>query len=38
VFTLHPSGTPYEQAYAVVTRLTAALTVPGGVRGQAVGQ
>jgi hypothetical protein len=38
VFTLHPSGTPYEQAYAVVTRLTAALTVPGGVRVQAVGQ
>lgn len=32
VFTLHPSGTPYEQAYAAVTRLTAGLTVPGGVR------
>ncbi|TDW24052.1 hypothetical protein EV650_2915 [Kribbella kalugense] len=38
VFTLHPSGTPYEQAYAAVTQLTAALTVPGGVRIQAVGQ
>ena len=35
VFTLHPSGTPYEQAYAVVTQLTAGLTVPGGVRAQA---
>jgi hypothetical protein len=34
VFTLHPSGTPYEQAYAEVTRLTAELTVPGGVRRQ----
>ncbi len=34
VFTLHPSGTPYEQAYAAVTQLTAALTVPGGVRVQ----
>ncbi|TCC32318.1 hypothetical protein [Kribbella sindirgiensis] len=32
VFTLHPSGTPYEQAYAAVTRLIAGLTVPGGVR------
>lgn len=32
VFTLHPSGTPYEQAYAAVTQLTAGLTVPGGVR------
>ena len=31
VFTLHPSGTPYEQAYAAVTELTAELTVPGGV-------
>ncbi|MEV0284526.1 hypothetical protein AB0H36_10470 [Kribbella sp. NPDC050820] len=29
VFTLHPAGTPYEQAYAEVTRLTGALTVPG---------
>jgi hypothetical protein len=29
VFTLHPRGTPYEKAYAEVTRLTAALTVPG---------
>lgn len=29
VFTLHPAGTPYEQAYADVTRLTGALTVPG---------
>lgn len=35
VFTLHPSGTPYEQAYAAVTQLTAGLTVPGGVRAQA---
>jgi hypothetical protein len=34
VFTLHPSGTPYEQAYAAVTELTAGLTVPGGVRVQ----
>ncbi|WP_350277751.1 hypothetical protein [Kribbella sp. HUAS MG21] len=34
VFTLHPSGTLYEQAYAEVTRLTAELTVPGGVRRQ----
>ncbi|MGZ0147541.1 hypothetical protein ACXJJ3_10760 [Kribbella sp. WER1] len=32
VYTLHPSGTPYEQAYADVNRLTAGLTVPGGVR------
>jgi hypothetical protein len=32
VYTLHPCGTPYEQAYATVTQLTAALTVPGGVR------
>ena len=38
VFTLHPSGTPYEQAYAAVTQLTAALTVPGGVRVQAAGK
>jgi hypothetical protein len=29
VFTLHPPGTEYEKAYAEVTRLTAALTVPG---------
>ena len=29
VFTLHPAGTEYEKAYAEVTRLTAALTVPG---------
>lgn len=35
VFTLHPSGTQYEQAYAVVTQLTAELTVPGGVRTKA---
>jgi hypothetical protein len=35
VFTLHPSGTQYEQAYAAVTQLTAGLTVPGGVRAQA---
>jgi hypothetical protein len=35
VFTLHPSGTPYDQAYASVTRLTAGLSVPGGVRAQA---
>jgi hypothetical protein len=35
VYTLHPSGTPYEQAYAAVTQLTAALTVPGGVRAEA---
>jgi hypothetical protein len=34
VFTLHPSGTPYEQACAAVTELTATLTVPGGVRVQ----
>ncbi|NUR95925.1 MAG: hypothetical protein HOV67_11790, partial [Kribbellaceae bacterium] len=32
VYTLHPCGTPYEQAYATVTQLTAGLTVPGGVR------
>ncbi len=38
VFTLHPSGTPYEQAYAAVTQLTAALTVPGGVRVQTADQ
>ncbi|TCO35966.1 hypothetical protein EV652_101854 [Kribbella steppae] len=38
VFTLHPSGTQYEKAYAEVTRLTAALTVPGGVRTQGGGQ
>jgi hypothetical protein len=38
VFTLHPSGTPYEQAYAAVTQLTAALTVPGGVRVQMADQ
>ncbi|WP_460664476.1 serine hydrolase [Kribbella swartbergensis] len=29
VYTLHPRGTPYEKAYAEVTRLTEALTVPG---------
>lgn len=29
VFTLHPAGTEYEKAYAEVTRLTGALTVPG---------
>ncbi|MFI7062857.1 hypothetical protein ACIBL3_17885 [Kribbella sp. NPDC050124] len=29
VYTLHPAGTPYEQAYAEVTRLTGALSVPG---------
>jgi len=29
VFTLHPPGTEYEKAYAEVTRLTGALTVPG---------
>jgi len=29
VFTLHPPGTEYEKAYADVTRLTGALTVPG---------
>jgi len=34
VYTLHPRGTPYEDAYAAVTRLTAALTMPGGVRVQ----
>jgi hypothetical protein len=34
VYTLHPCGTPYEQAYAAVTELTAGLTVPGGVRAQ----
>jgi hypothetical protein len=38
VFTLHPSGTPYEQAYAAVTQLTAALTVPGGVHVQTAGK
>ncbi|TDO69077.1 hypothetical protein EV651_101114 [Kribbella sp. VKM Ac-2571] len=38
VFTLHPSGTPYEQAYAAVTQLTAGLTVPGGVRAQTADQ
>ncbi|GAA1155672.1 hypothetical protein GCM10009630_62030 [Kribbella jejuensis] len=32
VYTLHSCGTPYEQAYAAVTQLTAGLTVPGGVR------
>ncbi|MEU8221315.1 hypothetical protein [Kribbella sp. NPDC048915] len=32
VYTLHPSGTPYEDACAAVTKLTAELTVPGGVR------
>jgi hypothetical protein len=34
VFTLHPAGTPYETAYSEVTRLTAALSVPGGLRAQ----
>ncbi|WP_433167262.1 hypothetical protein [Kribbella sp. CA-247076] len=29
LYTLHPAGTPYEQAYADVTRMTEALTVPG---------
>lgn len=29
VFTLHPRGTEYEKAYADVTKLTGALTVPG---------
>ncbi|MFG1819697.1 hypothetical protein ACGFIF_38465 [Kribbella sp. NPDC049174] len=29
LYTLHPAGTPYEQAYAEVTRMTGALTVPG---------
>ncbi|MEV5965688.1 hypothetical protein AB0L70_28220 [Kribbella sp. NPDC051952] len=38
VYTLHPSGTPYEQAYADVTRLTATLTVPGAVRARNGGQ
>ena len=38
VFTLHPSGTPYEQAYAAVTQLTAALPVPGGVHVQTADQ
>jgi hypothetical protein len=38
VFTLHPSGTPYEEAYAAVTQLTAGLTVPGGVRLQTAGK
>jgi hypothetical protein len=38
VYTLHPSGTQYEQAYSEVTRLTAALTVPGGVRARGGGQ
>jgi hypothetical protein len=32
VYTLHPTGTPYEDACAAVTKLTAELTVPGGVR------
>ncbi|MEV0803866.1 hypothetical protein AB0I34_39665 [Kribbella sp. NPDC050281] len=32
VFTLHPRGTQYDKAYTDVTALTAALTVPGGVR------
>jgi hypothetical protein len=34
VYTLHQCGTPYEEAYAAVTELTAALTVPGGVHVQ----
>ena len=38
VYTLHPRGTPYEDAYAAVTRLTGGLTVPGGVRVQSDGQ
>ncbi|HEY3562914.1 MAG TPA: hypothetical protein VGL05_35860 [Kribbella sp.] len=38
VYTLHPCGTPYEQAYAAVTQLTATLTVPGGVRVQEAAQ
>lgn len=29
LYTLHPAGTPYEKAYAEVTRMTGALTVPG---------
>lgn len=32
VFTLHPPGTPYGKACTDVTRLTRALSVPGGVR------
>lgn len=38
VYTLHPAGTPYEQAYAAVTRLTAALTLPGASRSRGDGQ
>jgi hypothetical protein len=34
VYTLHPCGTPYEQAYANVTRLTETLTVPGAARAE----
>ncbi|TDD28464.1 hypothetical protein E1218_07210 [Kribbella turkmenica] len=29
LYTLHPPGTPYEKAYAEVTRMTESLTVPG---------
>lgn len=32
VLTLHPEGTPYDTAYARVTRLVGALDVPGAVR------
>ncbi|WP_237771123.1 hypothetical protein [Kribbella sp. ALI-6-A] len=30
VYTLHPAGTAYEQAYADVTRLVGTLNIPGG--------
>ncbi|MFJ5518774.1 hypothetical protein ACIQB4_17090 [Streptomyces griseoluteus] len=32
VFTLHPDGTPYGNAYTAVNRLIRSLDVPGGVR------
>jgi hypothetical protein len=32
VYTLHPVGTPYEQAYAAVTELVRALDIPGSTK------
>jgi hypothetical protein len=32
VYTLHPVGTPYEQAYAAVTDLVRALDIPGSAK------
>jgi hypothetical protein len=32
VYTLHPAGTPYEQAYAAITDLVRALDIPGSTK------